>query len=402
MLQQFVRQSVRRIELWKIPNRSYNQVTTRGDWRNGVSVTVQPSRPSAVQTSRCKATAVRGKPAPAAVPQLTFNDRLNQLKEDANRSKKVPAERLKNLITRIKDNNLPIQDRLFLLRCCALVKNRDDVGKQQLVDLLWRALMAKENATDEEILTLIQVYRACNKQIEDWPAFLTTFDRPHDARISEELMCLACENGQFSESTELLLNELKARELPVNERYFAALIRGHSKAGNLDKCERLLETMNAVNVSATWKTSKEMTVAYIESKQWEKEYGLIESIIIVAFAQHGTEKQLRKLLLTRPFDVDQLKKHVANLSDEGQVTALLKLAKCSDGFHVDFQQGFIYEMLLERHVRQNDCAGALQLFEEITQGEGKVKLTSKFVSDLKDLLKMNKMEVPAKILLRKF
>lgn len=126
------------------------------------------------------------------------------------------------------------------------------------------------------------------------------------------------------------------------------------------------------------------------------------SNLIVAFAQHGTEKQLRKLLLTRPFDVDQLKKHVANLSDEGQVTALLKLAKCSDGFHVDFQQGFIYEMLLERHVRQNDCAGALQLFEEITQGEGKVKLTSKFVSDLKDLLKMNKMEVPSKILLRKF
>lgn len=121
--------------------------------------------------------------------------------------------------------------------------------------------------------------------------------------------------------------------------------------------------------------------------------------LIVALAEAGTEKQLRKVLIDPKarFSPDVLRKQCDYLNAEGKLDALLKLAKCSRGLG-HFQEQHVYNMILDSLIKENNCEGALSLFDELLSDD-EFKVSSEFIRNLVDLLKRNNLELPSNVAL---
>lgn len=121
--------------------------------------------------------------------------------------------------------------------------------------------------------------------------------------------------------------------------------------------------------------------------------------LIVALADAGTEKQLRKVLIDPKarFSPEVLRKQCDYLNSVGKLDALLKLAKCSRGLgHIQEQQ--IYNMILDALIKENNYEAALNLFEELLSDD-EFKVSNEFVRNLVDLLKRNNLELPTNVAL---
>lgn len=120
--------------------------------------------------------------------------------------------------------------------------------------------------------------------------------------------------------------------------------------------------------------------------------------LVVAFAQSGTENQLRKILIDPNVQVnmDAILKQCEYLCNGGSVEPLLMLAKCSRGLSGSVREQDFYNLILSYYVRQNDFMAALGLFDRIA-ADDEFKLTAEFTRNLIGLLEKNNLEVPSNV-----
>lgn len=121
--------------------------------------------------------------------------------------------------------------------------------------------------------------------------------------------------------------------------------------------------------------------------------------LIVAIAEAGTDKQLRKMLIDPKVRIspDILRKQCEYLNAYKRLDALLKLARCSRGLgHIKEQD--IYDMIMTTLVKENNYETALTIFEHL-RSDDELKISADFVRNLVDLLKRNNLELPASVAL---
>lgn len=128
----------------------------------------------------------------------------------------------------------------------------------------------------------------------------------------------------------------------------------------------------------------------------------MNSGLLVAFAEAGTDKQLRRLLLNPDFRLNEelLLKNCEHLSESGAKRILLRLAQAMRGIKrglID-EQG-IYKILLSKLVKSNDCNGALNLYQHLSMDEEAI-LGQDFLKMLVDLLRSNHLPIPSDLALK--
>lgn len=121
--------------------------------------------------------------------------------------------------------------------------------------------------------------------------------------------------------------------------------------------------------------------------------------LIVALAEAGTEKQLRKVLIDpkNRINLEQLRKECDYMNSKDKLNALQKLGRCSRGLgHI--QEQTIYNMMLDTLIKKNNCEQAITLFEQLISEDG-FKINNEFIKNLVDLLKRNNLELPTSVAL---
>ena len=121
--------------------------------------------------------------------------------------------------------------------------------------------------------------------------------------------------------------------------------------------------------------------------------------LVIAFAEAGTEAQLRKLLMNPEVRIktEALSKQCEYLCNSGKLPAILKLAKCSKNLKHIRESDFL-NMVLDIYIRQNDTSSAVMLFNEI-QADDEFKMNHDFARKVNKLLERNNLEVPSNVLL---
>ncbi|KAL7745245.1 hypothetical protein ACLKA6_008290 [Drosophila palustris] len=127
----------------------------------------------------------------------------------------------------------------------------------------------------------------------------------------------------------------------------------------------------------------------------------MNSALLLALAESGTETQLRRLIINPEFRLnpDQLLKNCEHLGQEGAVRTLLRLARGARGLQRSIDEQRIYDMLLNQFVKTNNYEGALDLYDRL-QADDELKVSQDFVRNLVQLLQVNNVEIPSSIALR--
>lgn len=127
----------------------------------------------------------------------------------------------------------------------------------------------------------------------------------------------------------------------------------------------------------------------------------MNSALLLALAESGTETQLRRLIINPEFRInhDQLIKNCEHLGQEGAVRTLLRLAKGVRGLSRTIDEQRIYDMLLSQFVKDNNYEGALDLYDRL-QADDELKISQDFVRNLVSLLQVNNVDIPSGIALR--
>ncbi|XP_037935324.1 leucine-rich PPR motif-containing protein, mitochondrial [Teleopsis dalmanni] len=126
----------------------------------------------------------------------------------------------------------------------------------------------------------------------------------------------------------------------------------------------------------------------------------LNSALILAFAESGTDNQLRRLMLNPEFHINEelLHKNCEHLGQEGAVSTLMRLARASRNLRTIDEQS-IYNMLLNKFVSINNYSGALDLYECL-EADDELKISQEFLQNLVKLLKYNNVNVPSNLALR--
>ncbi|XP_068141076.1 leucine-rich PPR motif-containing protein, mitochondrial [Drosophila tropicalis] len=127
----------------------------------------------------------------------------------------------------------------------------------------------------------------------------------------------------------------------------------------------------------------------------------LNSALLLALAESGTENQLRRLVINPEFRInhDLLVKNCEHLGQEGAVRTLLRLARGVRGVQRTIDEQRIYDMLLSQFVKSNNYEAALDLFERL-EADDELKISLEFLRNLVKLLRLNNIEIPSNIALR--
>lgn len=127
----------------------------------------------------------------------------------------------------------------------------------------------------------------------------------------------------------------------------------------------------------------------------------MNSSLLLAVAESGTEQQLRKLLINPEFrlNYDMLIKNCEHLNKEGSVRTLMRLAKACRGLNHVIKEHDVYNMLLMKFVEENNCTASLELFEKL-EADDDLKISQEFLKNLINLLKVNNLKIPSSLSLR--
>ncbi|XP_034111819.1 leucine-rich PPR motif-containing protein, mitochondrial [Drosophila albomicans] len=127
----------------------------------------------------------------------------------------------------------------------------------------------------------------------------------------------------------------------------------------------------------------------------------MNSALLLALAESGTETQLRRLIINPEFRLnhEQLLKNCEHLGQEGAVQTLLRLARGVRGLQRAIDEQRIYDMLLTQFAKTNNYEGALDLYDRL-QADDELKVSQDFVRNLVQLLQVNNVEIPSSIALR--
>lgn len=167
------------------------------------------------------------------------------------------------------------EEALFLLQCCSMMPEKPRPEKLAMVELAWPLVVRDQQPTSQQLVRLLREYRTNGKKL-DYLEFMEKNAEVMDTPLFESLLYLAAENGSADGMVQVL-SAIKAKELPLTEDVFNALILGHSRCRNLDNSEQVLEAMAAVNIAPTARTYKEMIRAYIENTCPDKAEHLLQA-----------------------------------------------------------------------------------------------------------------------------
>lgn len=127
----------------------------------------------------------------------------------------------------------------------------------------------------------------------------------------------------------------------------------------------------------------------------------MNSGLLLAFAESGSDNQLRRLLINPEFRIneDLLLRNCEHLGQEGAVQTLLRLARGARGLHRVIDEQNIYNMLLNNFVKTNNYEAALNLYDRL-DADDEMKISQDFLRNLVKLLKSNNIEIPSNIAMR--
>lgn len=127
----------------------------------------------------------------------------------------------------------------------------------------------------------------------------------------------------------------------------------------------------------------------------------MNSGLLLAFAESGTDNQLRRLLINPEFRINEglLLKNCEYLGEEGAVTTLVRLARGARGFGRVIDEQSIYNMLLTHFAKANNYQAALDLYERL-EADDELKISQDFLRNLVQLLRVNNIEIPSRVALR--
>lgn len=121
--------------------------------------------------------------------------------------------------------------------------------------------------------------------------------------------------------------------------------------------------------------------------------------LIIALAEEGTDKQLRKLLIDPKFRVntENLLKQLQYLcGDISKIDTLLKLAKSCRGLGHLIQESELYNLILKTFIKENNCNAAVILYEKL-MADDEYKINTEFLSNLISLFERNNLEIPTSV-----
>uniref|UniRef100_A0A1A9VUQ3 Pentatricopeptide repeat-containing protein-mitochondrial domain-containing protein n=1 Tax=Glossina austeni TaxID=7395 RepID=A0A1A9VUQ3_GLOAU len=127
----------------------------------------------------------------------------------------------------------------------------------------------------------------------------------------------------------------------------------------------------------------------------------MNSGLLLAFAESGTDNQLRRLLMNPEFRINEelLIRNCEYLGQEGAVQTLTRLARGARGLNRVIDEQNIYKMLLNNFVKLNDHSAALKLYECL-EADDELKISQDFVRTLVNLLRANNIEIPSSLALK--
>uniref|UniRef100_A0A1I8NWD3 Pentatricopeptide repeat-containing protein-mitochondrial domain-containing protein n=1 Tax=Stomoxys calcitrans TaxID=35570 RepID=A0A1I8NWD3_STOCA len=127
----------------------------------------------------------------------------------------------------------------------------------------------------------------------------------------------------------------------------------------------------------------------------------MNSGLLLAFAESGTDNQMRRLLINPEFRINEelLLRNCEHLGQEGAVQTLLRLARGARGLNRVIDEQNIYNMLLNNFIKTNDYQAALNLYERL-EADDDLKISQDFLRSIVSLLKTNNIEIPSNIALR--
>ncbi|SPP86284.1 leucine-rich PPR motif-containing protein, mitochondrial [Drosophila guanche] len=127
----------------------------------------------------------------------------------------------------------------------------------------------------------------------------------------------------------------------------------------------------------------------------------MNSALLLALAESGTETQLRRLIINPEFRINHelLLKNCEHLGQEGAVRTLLRLARGVRGVQRSIDEQRIYDMLLSQFSKSNNYEAALDLYERL-EADDELKVSQEFIRNLVKLLQLNNVEIPSGIALR--
>lgn len=127
----------------------------------------------------------------------------------------------------------------------------------------------------------------------------------------------------------------------------------------------------------------------------------MNSGLLLAFAESGSDNQLRRLLINPEFRINEelLLRNCEHLGQEGAVQTLLRLARGARGLNRVINEQNIYNMLLNNFIKSNNYEAALNLYERL-EADDELKVSQDFLRNIVQLLKANNIEIPSNIALR--
>lgn len=225
---------------------------------------------------------------------------------------------------------------------------------------------------------------------------------------SKEFLELLCELGFCEKQNNTLLGPIIREHLLKGEikeaiREFNDIAKTHRRTPlQFELLSTLIRISNSESTVPTTDTDMTEAKALLEEvmQTTSSIHGPVNANVslVVAFAQSGTEKQLRKILIDPSVQVNMelILKQCEYICNAGSVEPLLMLAKCSRGLSGNVREQDFYNLILSYYVRQNDFMAALGLFDRIA-ADDEFKLTAEFTRNLIGLLEKNHLEVPSNV-----
>lgn len=202
---------------------------------------------------------------------------LDELKAEALAFGRIHAERLNQILQKPED--IPAEAYGFLLGCCGrLLLDQPVETRMKLFRSLW--FMANQDGKEiplDRWKILLEVYRENGADFAEEGGvkkFLAGVAAEKDQEFYELLLAVVCERGDTQKMLEVM-ELLKERGTGLNARIAANLVRGHSKAGDMEAVRTVLDTMSAGNVDPDGRVYGELVIGRLRNDQMEEAVKLI-------------------------------------------------------------------------------------------------------------------------------
>uniref|UniRef100_A0A1A9WFX4 Pentatricopeptide repeat-containing protein-mitochondrial domain-containing protein n=1 Tax=Glossina brevipalpis TaxID=37001 RepID=A0A1A9WFX4_9MUSC len=236
-------------------------------------------------------------------------------------------------------------------------------------------------------------------------------DLPPELNLTQEFRIFLQKLGYCRIHNTILGPEVRERllrdDLPAAIKEFKHLAQQYKYTPlQFELLSLLVRLGNADSALQTqYKCSNELAQQFLSevSEIITQVHGIVNmnSGLLLAFAESGTDNQLRRLLINPEFRINEelLIRNCEHLGEEGAVQTLTRLARGTRGLNRVIDEQNIYKMILNNFVKSNDHAAALKLYERL-ESDDELKISQDFVRTLVNLLRLNNVKIPSNLALK--